>query len=44
MVFEIKAYLNKSFFMKAEDSFCGGGDMSYGMQEAGIDVLAGIDL
>ncbi len=29
--------------MKAVDFFCGGGGMSYGMQEAGIDVLAGID-
>ena len=29
--------------MKAEDFFCGVGGMSQGMQEAGIDVLAGID-
>lgn len=29
--------------LKAVDFFCGGGGMSYGMQEAGIKVLAGID-
>ena len=29
--------------LKAIDFFCGGGGMSYGMQQAGIDVLAGID-
>jgi DNA (cytosine-5)-methyltransferase 1 len=29
--------------LKAVDFFCGGGGMSYGMQEAGIQVLAGID-
>lgn len=29
--------------LKAVDFFCGGGGMSYGMQQAGIDVLAGID-
>lgn len=29
--------------MKAVDFFCGGGGMSYGMQKAGIKVLAGID-
>lgn len=29
--------------VKAVDFFCGGGGMSYGMQEAGIQVLAGID-
>lgn len=29
--------------MKAVDFFCGGGGMSYGMQKAGINVLAGID-
>lgn len=29
--------------LKAIDFFCGGGGMSYGMQEAGIKVLAGID-
>jgi DNA (cytosine-5)-methyltransferase 1 len=28
---------------KAVDFFCGGGGMSYGMQQAGIEVLAGID-
>ncbi len=29
--------------LKAIDFFCGGGGMSYGMQKAGIKVLAGID-
>lgn len=29
--------------IQAVDFFCGGGGMSYGMQESGIDVLAGID-
>lgn len=29
--------------IKAVDFFCGGGGMSYGMQKAGIEVLAGID-
>ncbi|SDE30778.1 DNA (cytosine-5)-methyltransferase 1 [Pricia antarctica] len=29
--------------IKAVDFFCGGGGMSYGMQKAGITVLAGID-
>jgi len=29
--------------IKAIDFFCGGGGMSYGMQSAGIEVLAGID-
>lgn len=28
---------------KAVDFFCGGGGMSYGMQQAGVKVLAGID-
>jgi DNA (cytosine-5)-methyltransferase 1 len=29
--------------LKAVDFFCGAGGMSYGLQSAGIDVLAGID-
>jgi DNA (cytosine-5)-methyltransferase 1 len=29
--------------LKAVDFFCGGGGMSYGMEQAGIKVLAGID-
>lgn len=29
--------------VKAVDFFCGGGGMSFGMQEAGINILAGID-
>jgi DNA (cytosine-5)-methyltransferase 1 len=33
---------NKPLF-KAVDFFCGGGGMSYGMQKAGVKVLAGID-
>lgn len=34
---------NKNIQLKAVDFFCGGGGMSFGMQEAGITVLAGID-
>ena len=34
---------SKKTSMKAVDFFCGGGGMSYGMQEAGVKVLAGID-
>lgn len=29
--------------LKAIDFFCSGGGMSFGMQQAGIDILAGID-
>lgn len=29
--------------IKAVDFFCSGGGMSYGMQQAGIEILAGID-
>src|SRR5690554_1401228 len=29
--------------LKAVDFFCSGGGMSYGMQEAGIQILAGVD-
>src|SRR5690554_6741281 len=29
--------------LKAVDFFCSGGGMSYGMQQAGIKILAGID-
>lgn len=29
--------------IKAIDFFCGGGGMSYGMQQAGVKILAGID-
>lgn len=29
--------------LKAVDFFCSGGGMSYGIQEAGIEILAGID-
>lgn len=34
---------NAKLNLKAVDFFCGGGGMSYGMQKAGIKVLAGID-
>lgn len=34
---------NSNNTIKAVDFFCGGGGMSYGMQKAGIQVLAGID-
>jgi DNA (cytosine-5)-methyltransferase 1 len=34
---------NEANTLKAVDFFCGGGGMSYGMREAGINVLAGID-
>lgn len=30
--------------LKAIDFFCSGGGMSYGMQEAGVKILAGIDI
>lgn len=30
--------------LKAVDFFCAGGGMSYGLQEAGINVIAGIDI
>lgn len=33
----------KSTRLKAVDFFCSGGGMSYGMQKAGIQILAGID-
>ena len=33
----------KQTTFKAVDFFCGGGGMSYGMQKAGVKVLAGID-
>lgn len=29
--------------MRAIDFFCGGGGMTYGLQQAGIDVIAGVD-
>lgn len=34
---------NNQSELKAVDFFCSGGGMSYGMQEAGIKILAGID-
>jgi DNA (cytosine-5)-methyltransferase 1 len=38
-----KADISDRDTLKAVDFFCGGGGMSYGMQNAGIKVLAGID-
>lgn len=29
---------------KAVDFFCGGGGMTYGLRQAGINVIAGVDL
>jgi len=34
---------NLSVDLKAVDFFCGGGGMSYGMLQAGVNVIAGID-
>ena len=30
--------------MRAIDFFCGGGGMTNGLKQAGIDVIAGVDL
>lgn len=30
--------------LKAIDFFCGGGGMTYGLRQAGIDVIAGVDI
>ena len=35
--------MNKNNF-KAIDFFCGGGGMTYGLRQAGIDVIAGVDI
>ncbi|HAT63630.1 MAG TPA: DNA (cytosine-5-)-methyltransferase, partial [Flavobacteriaceae bacterium] len=35
---------NKTPILKAVDFFCSGGGMSYGMMQAGIDIIAGIDI
>ena len=35
--------LKKRTKLKAIDFFCSGGGMSFGMQQAGIDVVAGVD-
>ncbi len=35
--------MNSDAKLKAIDFFCSGGGMSYGMQDAGIQILAGID-
>lgn len=40
VIFDEYFYMNR---LKAVDFFCGGGGMSYGMQKAGVNVLAGID-
>lgn len=44
-IFHIKKMIDntKKVQLSAIDFFCGGGGMSFGMQEAGIKVLAGID-
>jgi len=34
---------NKFKKLKAIDFFCSGGGMSFGMQQSGIEVIAGID-
>lgn len=36
--------ISNLFSLKAVDFFCSGGGMSFGMQEAGIKILAGIDI
>ncbi|UTA67560.1 DNA cytosine methyltransferase [Emticicia sp. 21SJ11W-3] len=36
-------YIHHSNKLKAVDFFCSGGGMSFGMQEAGIQIIAGID-
>lgn len=35
--------MSEKYTYKAVDFFCGGGGMSYGMQKAGVKILAGID-
>ena len=40
---EISKNISNQIKLKAVDFFCSGGGMSYGMQEAGIEILAGID-
>ena len=35
--------MKKKIQYKAIDFFCGGGGMTYGLRQAGIDVIAGID-
>ena len=35
--------MEKKIRYKAIDFFCGGGGMTYGLRQAGIDVIAGID-
>ena len=34
----------KSQQFKAIDFFCGGGGMTCGLRQAGIDVIAGVDI
>ncbi len=38
-----KPVCKKQIKLKAVDFFCGAGGMSYGLSQANIDVLAGID-
>jgi DNA (cytosine-5)-methyltransferase 1 len=39
-----RIFLMYSLTMKAIDFFCGAGGMTYGFRQAGIDVIAGIDI
>lgn len=32
------------YILRAIDFFCGGGGMTNGLKQAGIDVIAGVDL
>lgn len=36
--------MNTNITLKALDFFCGGGGMTYGLQQSGINVIAGVDL
>src|SRR5262245_49070562 len=36
--------MTQEITLKAVDFFCGGGGMTYGFREGGIEVLAGIDI
>ena len=39
----MKKHTHKKNKLKAVDFFCSGGGMSYGMQQSGIQIIAGID-
>lgn len=36
--------IKKEYKLKAIDFFCGGGGMTHGLRQAGIDVIAGVDI